>query len=240
MKRTRTDTALVLLLAAALVLAVAPTTPAAAGQPETEEFHYRWKLGGLIGKMAGLFLPNQGEGLLTFTADDGTLTSELLITSDQSAEGEYWRYGAEIDRSDLTARRAWSSYSWRGKSRSKSAEIEEEGVIDIASSIYAIRRDPPTASRPMNVWSDGKTYPVLVIPRGEERRKIAGRTLVTRRYTILGYDAPGGRKWKGQLELWLATDPAATPVEIRIERSLADLRLELTSLPDDLVPAQPE
>lgn len=226
-------------LAVALAAAVPAAGQPAPGQPEKEEFHYRWKLGSFLGKVAGLFLPSRGDGVLTFTPGDDTLTSELLITSEQSAEGEFWRYGAEIDRADLHALRAWTSYAWRGKSRSKSAEIEAEGVIDIASSIYAIRRDPPTIARPMNVWSDGNIYPVLVIPRGEEKREVAGRTLTARRYTIRGYDAPGGRKWKGQLELWLATDPAATPVEIRIERNLADLRLELTSLPASLNGAHP-
>lgn len=219
-------------LLAACTLALAMTLPAASAQPtEKEEFRYRWKLGNLVGKLAGLFLPSRGEGVLTFTPQNDTLTSELLITSEQSAEGEFWRYGAEIDRGNLQARRAWSSYAWRGKERSKSAEIEEEGVIDIASSIYSIRRDPPTAPRPMDVWSDGKTYPVLVIPRGEETREVAGRKIATRHFSIRGYDAPGGRKWKGHLELWLAADPAATPVEIRIERNLADLRLEITELP---------
>jgi Protein of unknown function (DUF3108) len=224
----------IVLAVAVCTVAFAATVPAAAGQPEIEEFHYRWKLGSFLGKVAGLFLPSRGDGVLTFTPQDDTLTSELLITSEQSAEGEFWRYGAEIDRTNLHARRAWSSYAWRGKSGSKSAEIEAQGVIDVASSIYAIRRDPPTIARSMDVWSDGKIYPVLVIPRGEERRKIAGRTLDTRRFTVRGYDAPSGRKWKGQLELWLADDPAATPVEIHIERSLAELRLELTSLPESL------
>ena len=219
-------------LALAMILPAAP----AAAQPgnETEEFHYRWRLGGLGGAIAGLFLPNHGDGVLSFTPRDDRLEGELLITSEESREGEFWRYGAEIDRRSLSAKRAWSNYEWKGKSSSKSQEIEVPDVMDVASGIYAIRRDPPQVARRMDIWSDGRIYPVVVIPRGEDTREVAGRKIPTRRYSIRGYDAPGRRKWKGSLELWLAEDAAATPVEIRIERSLADLRLEITALPDGL------
>ena len=217
------------------------TLPAgpAAGQPppRPESFHYRWHLGGFGGVIAGLFLPSQGDGVLSFTPEDDTLTSELLITSEQSRAGEYWRYGAAVDRDDLSAKRVWSSYRWKGKSNSKSQEIDQPDVIDVASGIYAIRRDPPTVPRQMDIWSDGHTYPVVVIPRGEETREVAGEKVPTRHYSVRGYDAPGRSRWKGSLELWLAEDPAATPVEIRIQRSLADLRLELTPAPADATTA---
>jgi hypothetical protein len=185
-----------------------------------------------LGKVAGLFLPGRGEGVLTFTPDGETLTSELLITSGQSAEGEFWRYGAESDRASLEARRAWSSYRWRGKAREKSQEVDDAGVLEITSGIYAIRRDPPAVPRKMEIWSDGRIYPVLAIPMGEERREVAGRKIVARRFSIRGFDAPGRHRWKGSVEVWLADDPAATPVELRIERSLAHLHLVITELPD--------
>ena len=60
---------------------------------------------------------------------------------------------------------------------------------------------------------------------------IGGREVATRHFTVTGYDVPGKRRWKGTLELWLAEDAAATPVEIHISRSLADLRLELQNPP---------
>jgi hypothetical protein len=37
----------------------------------------------------------------------------------------------------------------------------------------------------------------------------------------------GERFWKGGLELWLAQDPARTPVAIQVERGFANVRLEL-------------
>jgi hypothetical protein len=205
---------------------------AGSGQAENgdEEFRYRWQLRNLVGAVAGLFLPNQGEGSLTFTRKNGHLTSELLITSQQSREGEYFRYGSEIDTRTLQPIRAWSSYLWRGETKSKSDKIEQDGVLDVASGIYSIRRDPPDRPRRMEIWSEGKIYPVVVIPLGVEQRKApGGGKIAARHYSVRGIQVPGRRKWKGKLDLWLATDEAATPVEILISRNLADVRLQLLS-----------
>lgn len=197
--------------------------------PVDEEFRYRWQLRNFVGAIAGLFLPKQGEGELTFKQENGRLKSELLITSSASKQGEYFRYGSMVDAHTLQPIRAWSAYSWRGESKQKSSEIETAGVLDVASGIYAIRSDPPTQSRRMEIWSDGKIYPVVVIPLGSEKRKIGNRQFDVRHYSIRGLDVPGRRKWKGKLDLWLAKDEAATPVEILISRNLADVRLQLQS-----------
>src|SRR5437588_4325873 len=75
-----------------------------------EEFQYRWHLRNLIGTLVGLFLPNRGDGHLTFKQDgNGHLLSELTITSDAAKEGEYFRYGSEVDTRTLQPIRAWSS-----------------------------------------------------------------------------------------------------------------------------------
>lgn len=223
-----------LILAAALGLLLmvpAAAVPQEAPGPD-EEFQYRWQLRNFVGSLAGLFLPNQGEGLLTFKSDkNGRMRSELTITSGASRDGEYFRYGSEVDIRTLRPIRAWSAYSWRGETKSKSAEIEQDGVLDVASGIYSIRQDPPTKTRRMEIWSDGKVYPVVVIPLGVESRKLGGKKIAVRHYSIRGIDAPGRRKWKGKLDLWLARDEAATPVEIVISRNLADVHMELKSLP---------
>jgi hypothetical protein len=215
-----------LVMSACLLLA---TRVSGQVQPQNEEFQYRWQLRNLVGNIAGLFLPKQGEGSLTFKTDpSGRLRSELTITSGASRQGEFFRYGSEIDTRTLQPIRAWSSYSWRGETKSKSSPIEQEGVLDIASGIYAIRQDPPEKPRRMEIWSDGKIYPVVVIPLGIENRKARdGKTMQVRRYSIRGVELPGRRKWKGKLDLWLARDEAATPVEILISRNLADVRMEL-------------
>ncbi len=222
------------LRAAALVALLAGLAlPAAlrAAEPANEDFHYRWALRNLFGAIAGLFLPNHGLGELTFRTDaNGHLKSELVITSPE-AGGDYWRYGAEIDAARLQPIRAWSSYTWRGRSKSESQEITQQGVIDIVSAIYSIRNDPPDKPRRLEIWSDDKVYPVTIIPRGNERRTLPAGAVDTRHFAIRGIDSGEGHSWKGKVDLWLATDAAATPVVIQISRSLADVRLELTTLP---------
>ena len=215
-------------------LAVVLLLPAAAGSATglpNEEFRYRWQLRNFVGAVAGLFLPRQGEGSLTFKRNNGHLMSELTITSPESKQEGYFRYGSEVDIRTLQPIRAWSSYSWRGESKSKNEAVDKDGVLDVAAGIYAIRSDPPLKSRRMEIWSDGKIYPVVVIPLGLETRKLPHGKIQARHYSIRGVNIPGQRRWKGKLDLWLTPDAAATPVEIVISRNLADVRMELMSRP---------
>ena len=197
-----------------------------------EEFQYRWQLRNFIGTLAGLFLPNRGEGSLTFRQDaNGHLRSELYITSDAAKQGEYFRYGSEVDTHTLQPIRAWSAYSWRGETKTKNADVNQDGVLDIASGIYAIRQDPPQKTRRMEIWSDGKIYPVIVVPDKIETRTLKdGKKIEVQKFSIRGIDLPDRRRWKGRLDLWLTRDETATPVEIVISRNLADVHMELKSL----------
>jgi hypothetical protein len=217
------------LLAGTLAALLVPSLSASGeGSLRDEEFRYAWQLRNFVGAVAGLFLPNQGEGSLTFSKQqNGHLRTELTITSDASKEGEYFRYGSEIDTKTLQPIRAWTSYSWRGESKSRSEEIDQKGVLDIASGIYAIRHDPPTKPRRMEIWSDGKIYPVVVMVLANETRKVGNEKVETRHFSVRGIDVPGQRRWKGKLDLWLANDEAATPVGILFSRNLADVRMDL-------------
>jgi hypothetical protein len=219
-------------LVLATLLVAGPWSSAVSAQPQgDEEFQYRWQLGNIVGTLAGLFLPNRGEGHLTFKQDgNGHLRSELTITSAVAKQGEFFRYGSEVDAQTLQPTRAWSSYSWRGETKSKSDDVTANGVLDIASGIYAIRRDPPQKARRMEIWSDGKIYPVVVIPQGVETRTLDGKKIEVLKFSIRGIDMPDRDRWKGRMDLWLARDEAATPVEILISRNLADVRMELKSL----------
>lgn len=227
--KSKLQIALLLALAALLL---AGATASGQGRAQNEEFHYQWQLRNFLGTIAGLFLPNHGEGHLTFKAmGNGHLQSELLITSSAAKQGEYFRYGSEIDTRTLQPIRAWSSYSWRGETKSKSSPIDQTGVLDIASGIYSIRQSPPDKPRRMEIWSDGKVYPVIVIPLGVESRKMRdGKRVDVRHFSIRGIDVPDRDRWKGKLDLWLARDETATPVEILLSRNLADVHLELKSL----------
>lgn len=219
-------------LTAAFFLAVLPLAQAVAAQAApNEEFRYRWQLRNFMGAVAGLFLPREGEGSLTFKRTNGHLKSELTITSRESRTDGYFRYGSEIDARTLQPIRAWSAYSWRGEAKSKTEEVDKQGVLDVAAGIYAIRNDPPVKPRRMEIWSDGKIYPVVVLPRGVENRKLPSGVVKARHFSIRGLNVPGERRWKGKLDLWLTTDAAATPVEILISRNMADVRMELLSKP---------
>lgn len=229
-----------LTLVPALALADANPSPVPSRVPTkgAEVLQYRWHLGGFLGFLAGLVLPNNGEGrLVTRKQANGRVASELLITSHESAQGEFWSYGAEIDPENLETVRAWSAYRWRGRSRKHESGVKERGVVDIASAIYRLRHDRPEGPRQMTIWSDGRLYPVLVIPRELSRRRVGERVVAVRHYRIQGIDKPNERFWKGRLELWLAQDPAATPVEIAVERSLANVHLVLTKLPSSVTRA---
>lgn len=216
-------------LACWLAAALAAGPALAAG---AERLDYHWQLDGFLGALAGLFVPSEGEGQLTRERlPNGNWRSELLITSAASKGGEYFRYGAELAPDDLSTVRAWSSSLWRGEERSKEAKVEQPGVIDIVSGIQALRRDPPEAPRPMEIWSDGRLYPVQVLPHGRTTKRIGGKVIPVRHLVVSGVEQPGRRFWKGGLELWLADDPAATPVEILVTRSAARVRLALLAAP---------
>lgn len=217
----------------ALALAAACASPSAAAV-DGERLEYRWRLDGFLGALAGIFVPSDGEGSLTReTLPSGNWKSELLITSAESRRGDFFRYGAELEPRDLSTVRAWSSSRWRGEDRAKEASVEQAGVIDIVSGIQVLRRDPPSVPRPLEIWSDGRLYPVLVMPHGRVTKRVGDRRISARHFVITGIERPGRRFWKGGLELWLADDPAATPVEILVTRSAARVRLELVAAPRD-------
>ena len=196
---------------------------------ETETLHYRWKLGGFFGTLARVLFPGSGDGALTTSSDgSGHTQVELDITAPQ-AEGEYWRYGSEIDNANGRTLRAWSAYEFRGREESKESELDEAAVIDVASGILLLRRDPPTSPRNLRIWNDGKIYPVVIQPRGPAKRRIEGREVMTRHYAIRARRVPDERLWKGRLDIFLANDERSTPVEISVERRMMRVRLQLES-----------
>ncbi len=218
---------LVLLAVLLTVPSATLLAPARAASPaEDETLRYRWRLDGFLGALAGIFVPNDGDGELTVRHQPGgRLRSELTITAPERSD--FFRYGAEWEPSTGTTVSAWSSQLWRGEPKSKQAEIGQTGVIDVATAVHALRRAPPSAPRRLEIWSDGKLYPVMVYPRGAEQRRIGGKTIACRHFAIRSINVPGRRAWKGELDLWLADDSFATPVEILVARSSARVRLEL-------------
>lgn len=204
--------------------------PASAGASET--LHYRWRLDGFVGAIASIFMPTKGEGVLTVEERSPTLArGELEVTSRGSKSGEFFRYGAEWERPGGRTLRAWSEQFWRGEKKSKQAEIGDIGVIDVVSGIDLLRRRRPVMQQRLEIWSDGKRYPVIVLPRGPETKRVAGRAVETQHLSVRGLSIPGRSFWRGALDLWLADDESATPVEIAVSRSGARVRLTLIEAP---------
>jgi hypothetical protein len=207
---------------ALLIWSLVMATPAAA-----EALTYQWRLQGFAGRIAGVVVPNHGRGeLRTDRRGDGSRTTELQITSPDSARGEFFLYGSE-SRADGTAAEAWSSYRWRGEERNKRERVETADVVDIASGIQMIRDRRPQQSVSMRIWSDGKVYPVVVSRVGTERIAVPAGSFQAEHYRVRGVRRGNDRYWKGGLDLWLARDAVATPVRIQVERGLANVRLDL-------------
>ncbi|MEO8276297.1 MAG: DUF3108 domain-containing protein [Thermoanaerobaculia bacterium] len=197
-------------------------------RPASETLHYRWRIEGFFGALSSLFFPSKGEGSLTATPlEGGNLQSALMITASSQEEPSFFRYEAEIDGSTGRTLIARSSQLWRGKRKDKSSPITDAGAVDVASAIHLLRQKLPTRPMEMEIWSDGRLYPVQVLPVGSETRRISGRDVVTVHYSIRPLTRPDRRVWKGELDLWFARDAHATPVEMLVARPPARLRLEL-------------
>ena len=50
----------------------------------------------------------------------------------------------------------------------------------------------------MEIWSDGKIYPVVVIPRGIESRQLPDGKVKARHYSIRGVNIPGRAPLEGE------------------------------------------
>lgn len=236
------------LLALALILAapssapatVATTPPAATSIiAAAEVVHYRWRLEGFVGALAGLFLPASGDGTLTTRElAPGGVETILHITSPERRD-EHWTYGSRLG-ADGSPLGAWSSYTFRGESKHRETP-GQPGTSDVAAAILHIRRQPPSAPERLEIWSEGKVYPVEIGPEGVEEVRLADRQRrQARHFVVRGLEEPGARRWKGRLELWLADDATATPIAILVERGMARVRLLQVDSPEGVAdPVQP-
>ncbi len=202
-----------------------PTLKAAAGD---ERLVYKWKIEGIKGLILRLVAPGRGEGSLTTILNpEGEFETELHMSAEHRRKGDFWRYGSSVDPVAQRSLRAWSKQKIGDDERVREADLRGEDVIDLASGILLVRRDPPQVPRRMRIWSSGRLYPVVVEPLGESRTEFRGRPARVRIYAITGYRVPGEREWKGGLELYLADDESATPVEMAVLNKGVRARLRL-------------
>jgi len=211
--------------ACAAALAVAWCSAAGAA----EELEYGWKLKGFGGILIGLFYPDSGEALIRTEDGAGASYTTVIELTSRHREGEFYRYGSDIGRRG-TPVRVWSAYQFRGKSKMRERQVDEEDVLDFASTIHALRRERPAGERRIRLWSDGREYPLVVVPAGDEQIDCDGRAWTTRRYVVEGRRVEGERFWKGRFQIWLADDAEATPVRIIGEKGLLTVRLDLADV----------
>ena len=154
----------------------------------------------------------------------GLVVSQLTITASKERPGEYWRYGAEIDESTGRTLRAWSEYWYRDKYKRNEDEIEGEGVFEFASAIRRFRTELPRSTREIQIWSDGKEYPVLVIPKGTTTLK-TGYT--ARHFATESVRRPGEKKYGFEFELWFEDQEPHPPVRITGKKGVLRVTLDL-------------
>lgn len=216
------------LVAALLLAAPAVADPTLEPGPGDEALVYEWRLEGFKGVLLRLVAPGRGEGqLITVLTPEGHLRTELHISAERRRSGEFWLYGSEVDPTEHRSVKAWTAQQIGQEAKSRQADLEDADVIDVASGILLIRRDPPAEPRRMRIWSNGKLYPVLVEPGPVELRELRGRSTLVRTYGFRGYRVAGERYWNGGVELVLADDDSATPLEIFVLNKGVRVRLLL-------------
>lgn len=218
-----------LFLAVALLsAAVATAEPTLRPSAGDEMLVYTWKVEGIKGLILRLVAPGRGEGSLTTVLNPrGHFETELHMSAEKRRQGDFWRYGSSVDPGSQRSLRAWSAQKIGDDEKSRQADLEGEDVIDLASGILLVRRDPPTSRRLMRIWSSGRIYPVVIEPQGETWTEFRGRRTRLGIYSIRGYSVPGEREWKGGIELHLADDRSATPVEMIVINKGIQARLRL-------------
>lgn len=192
-----------------------------------EALDYQWSLGGFLGTIAGLFVPSHGNALLSFVPTrPGHVEIQILITAPKR-DGEYFLYGAEVDRQSGDTTAVWSSYTFRGRRKDREQEVSEPDIIDFASAIYHLRSDLPRTDLEMTIWNGGSTYPVVVEHLGTSTRTIDGKKQQVRGYVVVGSSEQGKPAFKERYFLYFSDDERVLPAQIVGKRGLIQLKLDL-------------
>jgi len=195
-----------------------------------EVIRLRWKLSGFLGFIAGLFVPNTGEALLTFVPlPDDRVKIEFLVTSEKR-QGEYYLYGAEVDRRSGSAIAIWNSEKIKDRRKDSEVRVDDPQTIDYASAVYRLRWYGPDEPHPMTVWDRGRSYSAEVEPLKVQEHKIDGARIDVRGYEIHGMKGGEGQPFDDKIWLYFAQDDHATPVEIIGKRGLIKARIEMVGV----------
>ncbi|MBV8545805.1 MAG: DUF3108 domain-containing protein [Acidobacteria bacterium] len=226
------------------------------GPANVESFKYSWKLRGGLSWIAGIMFPTSGIGELKTTypaAGRNAIDSSLLITAPAGKSG-FYAYETQIEASGQRTLMTYHAYSWKDKSRKertlfdynaglarmhketpekqwdKIDHIPAGAFHDVVSAIYYLRANAATIRGPVatQIYSDGKSYPVIVRPANRQMFTIGGQQIGASGFEIV--DGPGGKKWPGGMKIWLSDDARRIPFRIEIIQSMASLQLDLQSI----------
>jgi len=226
------------------------------GPANVESFKYSWKLHGGLSWIAGIMFPTSGIGELKTTypaAGRPAIDSSLLITAPAGKSG-FYAYETQIEASGQRTLMTYHAYSWKDKSRKERTLFDYNAGVarmhketpekqwdktdhlpagpfhDVVSAIYYLRQNAATIRGPVatQIYSDGKSYPVIVRPANREAFNIGGQQVGASGFEIV--DGPGGKKWPGGMKIWLSDDARRIPFRIEIIQSMASLQLDLQSI----------
>jgi len=242
------------LLAILLISANLSAAPASRPALSEEEFHYSWRLRGGLAWVAGLKFPTSGIGeLKNLPRTHGeSFESQLLITAPDNRNG-YYVYRSEIDPVGSKTLVSFYGYGWGRKHRNERTlfdyvkrlarirkvtpdkvenrvkPITSQNMRDILTGIHYLRANADKIQAPVRseIYSEGKTYPVLFRTLGAGTYELQGKKIATRGFLITA--SPGEKKWPGGIKVWLSTDERSLPVRIEIQRNLASVQLDLKS-----------
>ncbi len=227
------------------------------GATNVETFRYTWRMRGGIAWIAGIVFPTSGVGELKTTFPNGTthgINSSLLITAPTGTQGGFYAYESQMDDSGQKTLMTYHAYAWRNKSRrertlfdyikrlatvrketpekqwEKVKPLPNEEFRDILTAIYYIRQNAANIRAPQQttIFSDGKSYPVILKPASRQVFGIEGKQVAALGFEIV--DAPGGQKWPGGIKVWLSDDARRIPFRIEIVQSMASMQLDLKSI----------
>ena len=223
-----------------------------------EEFRYSWRLRGGLRWIAGLIVPTSGVGNLrtVFPATGSpSISSELLITAPRGKSDGFFHYASEMEPSGLKTLMTSSGYAWAGTAREEKTNFDytervarirkatpekvetkvrplpDGQMRDILTAIYFLRQNAPRITAPLTtkIYSDGKEYPVVFRPSDGKTFEVGGQRVASTAFEIV--DAPGGKKWPGNVKVFISNDSRRIPLRIDITRSaMAALQLDLESI----------
>jgi Protein of unknown function (DUF3108) len=238
--------------------ASANAAEASCNSTNVEELRYSWRLKGGVRFLAGFVFPTAGVGNLRTVypqTGDSAIHSELLITAPNGRKGGFYGYESDMDTRGSRTLMTYHGYAWGKKSRNERTIFDyvkrlarirkqtpegvedrvkplpnEEQTRDILTAIYFLRQNALSLNAPIQtkIFSDGKEYPVIFRPAGQQTLTIDGRKVPVKAFEIV--DAPGGKKWQGGVKVWLSSDERRLPVRIEIQQSIASMQLDLQSI----------